>query len=205
MKGYFITGTDTDIGKTYVSGVLVRSLLGKKKKVAYFKPVQSGTPSDTDYVSRYLPAEHIYSIWSFDMAEPPHRLAKLTKIKLSLNEITEQYQLIKKLGYDYIIVEGAGGAATPLNDKDMMADIALGLKVPAIVVARGGLGVINHSVITHDYLINKGVKVKGFIVNNADKTDIATVRANADDIEHYTKSRILAIIDYDQTLTDVVL
>lgn len=205
MKGYFITGTDTDIGKTYVSGVLVRSLLGKKKKVAYFKPVQSGTPSDTDYISRHLPTEHIYNIWSFDMAEPPHRLAKLTKIKLSLNEIVEQYQLIKKLGYDYIIVEGAGGAATPLNDKDMMADIALGLKVPAIVVARGGLGVINHSVITHDYLINKGVKVKGFIVNNADKTDAAMVRANADDIAHYTKSRILAIIDYDQTLTDVVL
>lgn len=205
MKGYFITGTDTDIGKTYVSGLLIRSLLGKKKKVAYFKPVQSGTPSDTDYISRYLPTEHIYNIWSFDKAEPPHRLAKLTKIKLSLNEIAEQYQLIKKLGYDYIIVEGAGGAATPLNDKDMIADIALGLKVPAIVVARGGLGAINHSIITHQYLINKGVKVKGFIINNSDKTDTAIVRANADDIVHYTKSRILAIIDYDQTLTDVVL
>ncbi len=205
MKGYFITGTDTDIGKTYVSGLLIRSLLGKKKKVAYFKPVQSGTPSDTDYISRYLPAEHIYSIWSFDRAEPPHRLAKLTKIKLSLNEIAEQYQLIKKLGYDYIIVEGAGGAATPLNDKEVMADIAASLKIPAIVVARGGLGVINHSIVTHDYLINKGIKVKGFIINNSDKTDIATVRANADDIVHYTKSRILAIIDYDQTLTDVVL
>ncbi len=205
MKGYFITGTDTDIGKTYVSGLLIRSLLGKKKKVAYFKPVQSGIPSDTDYISRYLSSEHIYSIWSFDRAEPPHRLAKFTKIKLSLNEITEQYQLIKKLGYDYIIVEGAGGTATPLNDKEVMADIASSLKIPAIVVARGGLGTINHSIVTHDYLINQGVKVKGFIVNNMDKADTATVQANADDIRHYTKAPVLAIIGHGKILTDIKL
>lgn len=205
MKGYYITGTDTDIGKTYVSGLIIRSLLDKKKKAVYFKPVQSGTPSDTDYISRYLPPEHIYSIWSFGQPEPPHRLAKAAKIKLSINDIAEEYQSIKKHGYDYIIVEGAGGAATPLNHKETMADIAVSLKLPAIIVTRGGLGTINHSIITYQYLINKGVRIKGFIVNNVNRVGAAIVKANADDMAHYTKSKVLAIIDYDQDLTDIDL
>lgn len=205
MKGYFITGTDTDIGKTYVSRLIVRSLLTQGKKVAYFKPVQSGTPSDTDYISRYLAPEHIYSIWSFDKPEPPHRLAKAAKIKLSTDDIAEEYQSIKKHGYDYIIVEGAGGVATPLNHKETMADIAASLKIPAIIVTRGGLGTINHSIITHNYLINKGVRIKGFVVNNVNRVDAAVIKANADDMAHYTKSKVLAIIDYDQDLIEAGL
>lgn len=205
MTTYFITGTDTDAGKTYASGQIIEYLLSQGKTVCYFKSVQSGKPSDTDYISRYLSDSDIYNCYSFDEPAPPHRLAQAAGIRLSLEKIEEAYLRLTQKSYDYILVEGAGGAATPLDGEFTFADIALRLNIPTIIVARGGLGTINHSIVTHHYLRSKCVTVKGFIINNVSDTPIETVKSNAADIGYYTKSDILAIIEYNQKLTGIKL
>lgn len=154
LKGFFVTGTDTHIGKTLTSSVLMLAL-----KAHYWKPVQSGE-SDTDYVKKItqLPAERFFAPqYALKASLSLDQAARLENITLDLSRC----QLPQT---DHtLIVEGAGGVYSPLNDHHHMLDLMAQIKLPVIIVARGTLGTINHTLLTIEAIRQRGLTIEGIV------------------------------------------
>ncbi|MFK4764657.1 dethiobiotin synthase [Desulfobaculum sp. SPO524] len=181
-KRLFVTGTDTDAGKTVISALLTLAL-----DAHYWKPIQSGvnTDSDTRDVRALtgLPQERFLPE-AYRLTEPlsPHEAAAIDGVRIDLNAITPP-----ALPQDApLVVEGAGGLMVPLNDKALMLDLITRLGLPVVVVARSGLGTINHTLLTLAALRAAGAEVAGVIMNGPPHP------ANADAIAHFGRVPVLA-------------
>lgn len=158
MRGYFITGTDTNVGKTLASAVLMLILKG-----CYWKPIQSGIesePSDCQQVQRWtgLPAEYFFpSTYQLKASLSPDQAAAAENISIDL--ACCELPVVQKP----LIVEGAGGLYVPLNAQQRIIDLIHILALPVIVVARGTLGTINHTLLTLDILRQHQLPVHGVI------------------------------------------
>ncbi len=159
-QGYFITGTDTGVGKTLVSAILTWVLKG-----CYWKPIQSGLRedlSDLEQVKKLtgLSRDHFYpSRYQLQAPLSPDQAAALEQVTLDL----DQCDLPKT--EKPLIVEGAGGAYVPLNEQHTMLDLMKKLALPVIIVARGTLGTINHSLLTIEELRRRDIPVHGVVLN----------------------------------------
>ncbi|MBQ9275403.1 MAG: dethiobiotin synthase [Succinivibrio sp.] len=189
MKAVFITGTGTDIGKTYVSAYILKSLTAKGLKAAYYKPALSGAQSlehsDAGFVINAAGLrQELKSAVGYWFKEPlsPHLAAQHENVTPSLEHIRDGFERLA-LDFDYVLVEGAGGIYTPLycpscptkTVEDARAHkrsivlysaVAQELKLPVLVVADAGLGTINHTVLTTDRLKALELDCKGVILNN---------------------------------------
>lgn len=160
---YWITGTDTDVGKTLVSAMVVSAL-----QSSYWKPVQSGTLSgtDTDFVkqvSGLTPDHFIPEVYKTTQPLSPHLSARIDNISIDLDAFHEpDGALIKNRT---LIIEGAGGVLVPLNDSKFVVDLMIRIPAPVIVVCRSTLGTINHSLTTIEALRARNIPIKGFIMN----------------------------------------
>ncbi|NVK18272.1 MAG: dethiobiotin synthase [Methylocystaceae bacterium] len=184
MTTYFVTGTDTDVGKTVVSALLVDQL-----NATYWKPIQSGTNDVEDKnevmklvgidESRILPCR-------YELTEPlsPHEAARIDGVEIKLDEI-EKPEVEGNL-----IIEGAGGVYVPINNDHMMIDLIEKMNCETIVVARSGLGTINHTLLTLKALRDKGIAITGVILNGP--VNLKNKKA----IEQFGKVRILGEIPY---------
>ena len=144
MKGFFVTGTDTNVGKTVLSALLVAALDG-----IYWKPVQTGAIEGTDRNSvrswAACPDERLLlERYYFDRPVSPHLAAREGGIRIAL----DAFELPAPVANHPHIVEGAGGAMVPLNEKDLMLDLMRHLGLPVVVAARTTLGTINHTLLT---------------------------------------------------------
>ncbi|WP_135078218.1 dethiobiotin synthase [Terasakiella sp. SH-1] len=161
MTTYFVTGTDTDVGKTVISALLTQQL-----GAFYWKPVQSGTieAEDRKTVQRLadIPDEKILPC-AYELREPlsPHEAARLDNVEIDIERI------IKPKVTGHLVIEGAGGVFVPLNNNYMMIDLIKRMECEAIVVARSGLGTINHTLLTLNALRSNDIPVKGVILNGA--------------------------------------
>ena len=174
----FITGTGTDIGKTYVSGVLARALTKAGLNCGYFKPVLSGAytvdnimnPGDCEFVIKtgrlnQKPTEAVSYI--FEEAVSPHLAATHLGIEIDKYKILSDFKEIKRQ-FDYVIVEGAGGITCPIKlDKTiyLMSDLIKDLGTDCILTADGGLGTINSVLLTVDWAVKRGINIRGIILN----------------------------------------
>ncbi len=160
MQGFFVTGTDTDVGKTVASAWLMLHTGG-----AYWKPVQTGIASgisDRQTVQRItLLGDDRFFPSIYELKEPlsPHEAARRENVEISLSSIVPP-QSEKPL-----IVEGAGGVMVPLNREEFMTDLIAALKLPVILVCRSTLGTINHTLLSLRALEAKGIAVSGIIIN----------------------------------------
>lgn len=160
MKQYFVTGTDTGVGKTLASAVLMQML-----KAKYWKPIQSGIQNeeqDAMTIQRltHLPESDFFpSSYSLQASLSPDQAAKLENITIDLMQCALP-QTEKNL-----IVEGAGGVMVPINDNECMLDLMQTLKLPIIIVARGTLGTINHTLLTIEALRRRQLFIYGVIFN----------------------------------------
>ncbi|MCD8377755.1 MAG: dethiobiotin synthase [Candidatus Gastranaerophilales bacterium] len=188
VKSLFITATGTDIGKTYISGLLVKKMREYGFNCGYFKPVLSGAeenidgslvPGDCKFVTGMakLDIEPMRCLsYCFKEAVSPHLAAKRSGVKISKYKIIEDYNNLKK-SYDYMILEGAGGITCPLCDASQKSDIFLlsdlikCMDMDIIIVADGGLGTINSVVTTTEFARLCGITVKGIILNNFDRSN----------------------------------
>ena len=158
MKKFFITGTDTNVGKTITSAVLSYAL-----KSIYWKPIQSGlceSLSDRDIVQQLngLADCHFYPTnYALQASLSPNQAAELEKISIHLDEC------ILPNTSKHILVEGAGGLYVPLNEEAYMLDLIKKLNLPVIIVARGTLGTINHTLLTINALRQQGLTPHGVI------------------------------------------
>jgi dethiobiotin synthetase len=189
LKGLFITATDTGVGKTLVSTLLVRGLISRTLPAIHFKPVQSGfvTVSDAEY-----PADLAFS-WS--LIEPEGDLAAYcrmrslfafrTPVSPDLAAETEAKTIApaaiaartNELAKDHLLItEGAGGVTVPLAKDYLMADLIADLGQTALIVARPGLGTLNHTHLTVDYLRRRSIAIAGIVVSGYDAGDISAER-----------------------------
>ena len=163
----FITATDTDVGKTFFSKSLINHLVTSgaydRTEIAYFKAVQCGEPTDFDEIKKETGID-IYCSYNLAYPASPDYAASLESIEISLEKIKTDFDELKTK-YKFIVVEGAGGAAVPLNKKETVADLINLLGIEAVLVIRPDLGTINHSLITVDYLKAKAVDIKGLFVS----------------------------------------
>jgi dethiobiotin synthetase len=185
--GIFITGTDTAVGKTYVTAALLSDLRRRGLRAAAFKPIACGEGGRHDaeifaaIMKREQPLDVINPIY---LRHPlaPSVAARLEHKRIDLRRIRECYRQLAST-YSIVLVEGAGGLLVPIRDDYFVADLAGSLKLPLLVVARLGLGTINHSLLTVRQARANGLTVRGIILNDtvggkrdqAAKTNIKTV------------------------------
>ncbi len=184
-KNIFITATGTDIGKTYISALIVKKMREKGLNCGYFKPVLSGVrelaghlvDSDANYVVQIadIPAtaDECVSYW-WKEAVSPHLAAKRMNQKIDISKIKYDFAQISKK-YDYLLVEGAGGITCPLivekDEKYLLKDLIWELGLSTIIVADAGLGTINSTLLTVEYARANGIEVEGIILNNYDSNN----------------------------------
>ncbi len=172
---YFITGTDTEIGKTTVSCALVRNLVGKGLRVAVMKPVAAGASQldgiwhneDVDALMHASNMNLPVSLVSpFLLRTPiaPHLAAVLDKRVIDLPHILSCYREISRCA-DAVIVEGVGGFCVPFSESTSSADLAVQLNLPVILVVGLKLGCINHALLTAEAIRARNLKLAGWIAN----------------------------------------
>lgn len=184
IKGLFITGTDTDIGKTYVTSRIIKNLKQSKYNVGYYKAALSGVKktdekmnlSDDNYVCQFADLDKINSKVSFvyEDAYAPHLAAKKTNQLVDLNVIKKDLNDMV-MNHDFVVIEGSGGIICPLKDDEnmiMLTDVMFLAKFPLIIVTSSGLGSINSAVLTALYAKSLGLEVQGFIMNYFEEDNI---------------------------------
>lgn len=206
--GLFVTGTDTGVGKTVITGGLAGVLRKNGIKAAAFKPVQTGgIESEGGLLSEdalfYRAAAGLpYSSREMNpccLRPPlsPNVAARLSGQVIDPGALAEAYRRLAAEN-DFVLVEGAGGICVPLVDYQFtMADLARLLCIPLLVVARPGLGTINHTVLTVRYAQLSGIEVKGIIISGY-REEQATLaeRTNPEVIEGMTGVPILGVVPY---------
>ena len=173
--GYFVTGTDTEVGKTLVSGTLILKLRELGRNVIGFKPVVAGTYQgqngeyinediETLRVASNLPQTQSICPFVLDTPAAPHIVAKANGIELNVNKLLESFTGIQNEN-DFVVVEGAGGFIVPLNDHESLADFAQKIDLPIIVVVGMKLGCLNHALLTIEAIKTRKMKIAGWVAN----------------------------------------
>jgi dethiobiotin synthetase len=172
-RGFFVTGTDTSVGKTVVACALVRELRRAGRNVGIMKPAETGVGPEGPQDARALRAaagvdDPLDEICPFPLALPaaPSVAALHAGRKLDLARVMECFRRLAAR-HECMVVEGAGGLLVPLAGRFTMADLARELGLPVLVVARGALGTINHTLLTLEALAQRGLPCAGVVVSHA--------------------------------------
>jgi len=187
-KGLFIAGTGTNVGKTYASAFLLSLIKSTKGKVLYYKPIQCGKPDDAALVKKMAKHKDVACTYNLKTSSSPHFAFEKEKVKFNKTKISSFLAKSKKQ-YDFIFMEGAGGVRVPIAQNFDMADMAKLSGFPVLLVAEPGLGTINHTLLSIDYLKSKGVEVCGFLFSWQEGVDLNGEMAfdNAKTIEKISK------------------
>ncbi|MFA6431615.1 MAG: dethiobiotin synthase [Candidatus Margulisiibacteriota bacterium] len=195
MPGVFITGTDTGVGKTHITYLLAKELLSEGLDVGVMKPISCGPNNDNDaiYLKKKLALKD-----SLDLINPirlkyplsPYAAAMTQDKKINLKKIFNAYKLLSKK-HDLVLVEGVGGALVPITKNYFVADLIKDMGIPAIIVARAGLGTINHTLLTLEALASRKIPILGIIMNGYTGKE-RSEKTNAEVIEKLTGVPILA-------------
>jgi len=187
-RGYFVTATDTAVGKTVVTRGLATALRARGRDVAVFKPVQSGArANDPTGDAALLGADCIYA---FSAPLAPLVAARAEGRTIALEPIAKRAEELAR-EHELLLVEGAGGLLVPLADGFDMADLAVALGLPLVVVARAGLGTVNHTLLTIEAAQARGLELAGVVLNG--QSDESTAD-NAALIEAGSGVRVLALV-----------
>ena len=176
LNGYFVTGTDTEVGKTLISGALILKLREQGINAIGFKPVVAGTYQDaagktlnedveTLRIASNLGSNEL-SLCPYVLDQPaaPHLVAARQSLKLEMSVMAEAFQNIQNQA-DCVVVEGAGGLLIPLNDQKDLSDFAKEIHLPIILVVGMKLGCINHALLTYEAIKARNLNIAGWIAN----------------------------------------
>jgi dethiobiotin synthetase len=184
-KGLFITGTDTEVGKTFVTASILRGLISHGISVGAYKPVASGMdemqPGDPDILAEAAgnrEAKTLYCSQRFLAPLAPPMAAELENRFVDENLLLRGATLWKDRCH-VLVVEGAGGWHSPLSLNWTNADVAKALSYPVVVVAANKLGVVNHVLLTLESIVRGGLQVRAIILNNAFDSPDQSVSSNA--------------------------
>ncbi len=177
-RAWFVTGTDTGVGKTLIAAALLRGLRERGERVAGMKPVASGcreTPNgivNDDALALIAEASEpapygIVNPYAFVPAIAPHVAAVEAGTRIDLRELEHAYRILAGLA-DVVVIEGAGGWLTPLDDRHTLADFVKRVKADVILVVGLRLGCLNHALLTTQAIERSGLKLAGWVANGID-------------------------------------
>ena len=172
MPGLFITGTDTDAGKTVVSCAIARGLLSAGVDVGVMKPAETGVPAEGPYDARALieaagvtDSIELVCPQQFDLPAAPLASARAEGRKVDLAAIDAAYQELDRR-HECVLVEGAGGLLVPITETLDMAGLAGRLELPVLLVARASLGTINHTLLSVQACQQRGLELLGVVFSH---------------------------------------
>ncbi|WP_288987468.1 dethiobiotin synthase [uncultured Pseudoalteromonas sp.] len=208
MNQFFITGTDTDAGKTHVTSLLLKLLAQHKKRAIGFKPIASGCEmafeqlvnADALMIMESATVSAKYDIINpFAFAPPiaPHIAAEQAGINITVEKLSMAYQHVKQQGADYLLTEGAGGWALPINNNEYLYDWVKAEQLPVILVVGMKLGCINHALLTAAHMQSLGINCVGWIANQVD-ANMDEFQANLDSLKTRLPFPLLAISPYTE-------
>jgi dethiobiotin synthetase len=175
IRGVFVTGTDTEVGKTFVSTALVRALVQAGHRVAVMKPVAAGAEVTADglrnadavelMAAANVPAAYAaVNPYCLPLPASPHIAAANAGIRIETAPIVRAFHQLAASS-DLVVVEGAGGWLAPINDAETMADVAAALDLPVLLVVGLRLGCLNHALLTAQAIESRGLRLAGWIGN----------------------------------------
>jgi dethiobiotin synthetase len=175
-KGIFITGTDTGVGKTYIATGIAKTLRSEGIDVGVMKPAETGCrprfgklmPSDADALVRAAAVRDSLSLvnpYRFQAPVAPSVAAELERKRIDPEKILRSFRTLSHR-HQFMIVEGAGGIMAPLARGYLFLDLAEVLGLPVVIIARPGLGTINHSLLTIEALRSRGLTIAGVVIND---------------------------------------
>jgi dethiobiotin synthetase len=219
MRGLFVTGTDTGVGKTYVAALIAKSLHDAGHKVGIYKPVASGCYT-TEHCS-VLQSDDALALWNaagrpgeldavcpqrFALPLAPHLAAHTEGSRVEAELLRSGLQYWRDRS-EIVVVEGAGGLLSPVSDNDFVADLALEFGYPLVIVAANRIGVINQTLQT--LLVAKsyrgGVPITGVVLNDVDPIgDDPSRISNYQELRRLSESEVLTRVEYqgDRFATD---
>lgn len=210
-KGIFITGTGTDVGKTFVTGLIVKKLREAGYSAGYYKAALSGAeltvngliPGDADYVNRVAnigeTMENLVS-YVYKNAVSPHLAALIEGNPVEMEVVKAAYKKVASK-YDYVTMEGCGGILCPIRYDDikiMLEDIIKVLDLSTLIIADAGLGTINAAVLTVEYMRQKKIPIKGIIFNHYHEGNVMEVD-NIKMVAILTGLPVIAIVQDNDT------
>lgn len=214
VKGIFVVGTDTGVGKTIATGLLAGFLAGKGYKVVSQKWVETGSAGFSKDVVCHLKLlgkkkkdlkKHLseMSPYTFKFPASPHLAAALEGEKISIEKIKNSFKSLEK-DFDFVIVEGTGGALVPLTQEKLIIDVAKELGLAALVVAGNKLGAVNHALLTLEALESRKIRIAGAIFNQLKgKTDSIILKNNPKTVETITGQSISGILPWAKDMNSL--
>jgi len=210
MKSLFITGTDTDIGKTYVTAGLAVTLRKMDIDVGIMKPFAAGIPQkkglkseDVEILSQAAQVsdpEDLMNPQFFKMAASPYTASKNLKVKVKVKSILSSFKKLSKL-HSMLLVEGMGGIMTPILKNYFVTNLIKDMKIPTVIVTRTRVGTVNHTIMTCKMCEKYKIPIKGIIINNFD-SDGYQVKTLKRDLQSLTGVPILGTIPFIDNLSD---
>lgn len=186
----FITGTNTDIGKTLVSAMLLSAALQQGMPARYFKPIQTGSDCDCTAVQKLTGATDTQiqkPLFSFALPAAPYTAALAEKKEIHLEPIQDY---VRSLEQTSCIIEGAGGLLVPVAENSVIRDLVLALHVPLLIVASTALGTINHTLLTIEAALSKNIRIAGLVLSGHADPSLLSV------FKKYTVVPVLAEIPW---------
>jgi dethiobiotin synthetase len=215
----FVTGTDTGVGKTTVSCALLAAARGRGLVAAGLKPIESGcaraddgslVPADALALASAAAGEAVLeppasNLYRFAAPLAPTVAAEREGGRVELGPILAAVERARALAPDLLLVEGAGGLLVPLADDLLIADLAVALAAPLLVVARDSLGTINHTLLTIESATRRGLRVAGVVLSSTDgQTEPDEAERNADEISFRARVPVLGRLPYLPDVSDEV-
>ncbi|WP_459499580.1 dethiobiotin synthase [Bacillus sp. C1] len=201
MSGFFITATDTEVGKTIVTGALVGVLRNRGYNIGVYKPLQSGhihSNREGD-AARLKVASGVTTetnrICPYSIEEPlaPRLAMERAGKTVKLAQITAHFQELMT-EFDSLFVEGSGGLAVPYTEDALVVDFAKQLQLPLIIVARPTLGTVNHTLLTISYAKAHGLSVAGVVLSGCKECENERVQENKEMIEELSGVSVLGLL-----------
>jgi dethiobiotin synthetase len=212
MKAIFVTGSDTGVGKTVITGLLAKYILMKNGKVITQKWIETGATNFSKDVQTHLKLMGIAQSsiennlaclppYVFKTVCSPHLASKIEKKRISAAKIKENFRKLSAK-FDFVIVEGTGGLLVPFSQDKLIADIVKDLNLEVLVVIKNKLGAINHALLTLEALRLRKLKILGLVFNNARNEPKIILKDNPRIIKKLTSQNIFGVLpwlgDYDK-------
>jgi dethiobiotin synthetase len=202
--GLFFTGTDTGVGKTFVTACVARILRGQGHPCSVSKPVATGgreTPGgwlspDTEQLAAAAEDDPgRVTPWTFPDPVAPPVAARRCGVRLTLAGLAEAVRRQRRLGVP-LLVEGVGGLLCPLTESETVADLAAALGLPLVVVARRSLGTLNHTLLTVEAACRRGLAVAGVVVNETVPPEGLAGATNVEELRRRLTVPVLAVVPH---------
>jgi len=205
-QSFFVIGTDTNVGKTYVASRIITQFVKDGYKTVGMKPIASGCELDAkgelinedvtalSNASNIKAPLNLINPYRFQPAIAPHIAAQKVGVEINIATILIAYENLKNKA-DIVVVEGAGGFLVPINQTQTLADLAVALKLPIILVVGMRLGCINHTLLTVEAIKNRGLHLAGWVANQIDP-EMPVFQENLVSLSKRVDADLLSVVEF---------